>query len=69
MSIPLAQIIGKDGGPLPLSAMNPKTCRLYGPDERPSTESFHRMLATGIYRCRDDQFYHIHGRCFVISAS
>lgn len=64
MSIPLARIRGDDGSVLPLSAMNPNTCRPFGPDEHPTTESFHRMLATGIYKTRDGRFYHIHGKCF-----
>jgi hypothetical protein len=62
MSIPLAQIRGQDGSILPISAMNSNTCRLYAPNERPSTESLHRMLATGIYRTKDDRFFHIHGK-------
>ncbi|KAI1177407.1 CoA-transferase family III domain-containing protein [Nemania sp. FL0916] len=61
MSIPLARIRADDGSILPLSAMNPSTCKPYAADERPASESFHRMLATGIYRTRDDRFYHIHG--------
>lgn len=64
MSIPLAQIRGEDGSILPLSAMNPNTCKLFGPGERPASESFHRMLATGIYETKDNRFYHIHGTCF-----
>jgi hypothetical protein len=61
MSIPLARIRTQDGTILPLSDMNPNTCRPFGADERPTTESFHRMLATGIYKTKDKRFYHIHG--------
>ena len=63
MSPPLAQVLdGMKGAGSPTSVIDPDTLKSYRSDGyHRSRESWHRVLATGIYKTRDDRFYHIHG--------
>ncbi|KAL8789894.1 MAG: hypothetical protein Q9195_006604 [Heterodermia aff. obscurata] len=64
MSPPLAQVLDVNGtgtGSSP-RVIDPDTLKPYRSDGyHRSRESLHRVLATSIYKTRDNRFYHIHG--------
>lgn len=63
MSPPLAQILDVNGTGSSTGAIDPDTLKPYRSDGyHRSRESLHRVLATSIYKTRDDRFYHVHGQ-------
>lgn len=52
----------KDGKPVPMDPFSPDMMKLFpSQDKHQSQSSYHRRLATNIYKTKDGRFYHIHG--------
>ena len=63
MSPPLAQVVDANGTRSSTSAIDPDTLKpRCSNGYHRSRESLHRILATNIYKTRDDRFYHVHGQ-------
>ncbi|KAI0967716.1 CoA-transferase family III domain-containing protein [Xylaria arbuscula] len=61
----ISPVIGqwlKDGKPAPIDLFSPEIAQIFpNRDLHRSTEGWHRMLATNIYKTKDGRFYHVHG--------
>ena len=58
----LARVLVEDGTASPTIAIDPDTLKpLDSQAAHRPPEGFHRMLATGIYKTKDNRFYHVHG--------
>ncbi|KAI1816961.1 CoA-transferase family III [Poronia punctata] len=61
MSVLVSKML-KDGKPTPIDLFSADMARLFpNADIHRSTEGLNRVLATNIYKTKDDRYYHIHG--------
>lgn len=60
----LAKMVKPNGGTINFDLLRPKVLEEYGfknQDLHRAGESWHRRLATNIYKTKDGRFYHLHG--------
>ncbi|KAI0393162.1 CoA-transferase family III [Xylariaceae sp. FL0594] len=61
MSLLVSKLL-KDGKPAAIDLFSPEMARIFpNGDLHRSLEGYHRILATNIYKTKDDRYYHIHG--------
>jgi len=61
MSLLISKLV-KDGKHTPIDLFSQEMARTFpNRDLHRSIEGFHRILATNIYKTKDNRYYHVHG--------